>query len=928
MWAFVFGGSGKGDEGGGGGSDPPTQPGTPLADNWTSIQLPRWIVPDYYELNLLNINFRKDVFNGLVVIHLNVTAPTRFIVVHYDEDALSVSPKDIHLRSKSAKLNNLQEQGPVRIDVRKELQYALLWFEKDGRVLDIGSYALTIRFSGNFTGRLRGFYTSHYERVDGVKKPIAVTQFEATEARKAFPCLDEPFMKAGFQINITAPPGYHALSNMPIVSKIPANEEYTTFVFDRSPAMSTYLVAYVISDFVATRGETLDGIPVTVWTPPGQAESGNYALQIAKHTLPYYASVFGIKYALPKLDMVAIPDFSAGAMENWGLVTYVDSGLLVDDKVSSEEDKQRVADLVTHELAHQWFGNLVTMEWWDDLWLNEGFAEFIQYKGTNAAEPHWRALEQFVPIDLLDAFDADGTQYSHPIAANVSNPAEIGEIFDDISYGKGSAVLRMLEAWMDGQLGEGGFLRRVGKYLETYRMGSAKTEDLWRALSDEKINVTAQMRTWTDQQGYPVLNVSVKGNELVLYQSRFFHSSLVPHEPNSQLWSIPLTYMLPEAAGVPKTLTAIVHKKSQVVRIAEGAKVLVNPGRVGVYRVAYQPEMYSWLEANLHTLSPVDRGGIIDDAISLILSGTSPTASPGLALLRPLRNETDSIVWQIVLRSLETLELSMRMHSGWDNLRAFKRGLLDNVVKSVGWEESSTDLQNDMSNTTDLHPRALLRSSILSKAVALGHTDTVKTALKYFDQIQHNKSLELDPDVMNVVYEAGVLWSDSAAYEWVYDQYTKSHGLPSQIALRLLSALCSSQVPNHQLRTLKLALSKQLRHRQDASGIFVMVAQRGGPTGAIMAWTLLRERWEDVVRVMGPRVNKVVGGVVGMMGMESWIAEAEQVFVERKGWAGDGKGVPFRAEVVVRKAVEKARQRVLFNQRYGNEVDRWITTQL
>jgi aminopeptidase N len=303
------------------------------------------------------------------------------------------------------------------------------------------SCELYIRFSGNLsTTTLRGFYLS---KVSSSSSVLATTQFEPTDARRAFPCLDDPSFKATFNISITAPSEFHALSNMPQIKNHLTNQATTT-EFQQTKPMSTYLVAFIISDFQSISSKTAQGVHVAVYTRPGFSSLGKYALETAVKCLEFYDKIFNISYPLPKLDLIAIPDFAAGAMENWGLVTFRETALLYDDTSNrfSSWNKQQVAQVIAHELAHQWFGNLVTMKWWSDLWLNEGFAEFMEYKAINAIQPSWMMQEQFVYSELFRSLKADQSAFTHSIAVPVSDPTEIEEIFDDISYGKGASVLR------------------------------------------------------------------------------------------------------------------------------------------------------------------------------------------------------------------------------------------------------------------------------------------------------------------------------------------------------------------------------------------------------------------------------------------------------------------------------------------------------
>jgi aminopeptidase N len=371
------------------------------------------------------------VFDGTCDVDLRILEPTPFIVVH-----------NLQLSTRLIALSSL-DLGSVpvfdRAEYRPQEEYSVFYFAND---IAPGQYRLSLGFNATLSRSMEGFYSSRYTAPDGTDRFLATTQFEPTYARKAFPCLDEPGMKAVFEISIAVERGYHALSNMPVnnTKQVGGLTEYN---FNPTLTMSSYLVAFVVSDFESISTRTKNGINVSVYTKPSMTYLGKYALAAAAAMLDYYQTAYGIEFPLPKCDLIAIPDFQAGAMENWGLITFRDTALLYDPQSSTETSKERVAEVVAHELAHQWFGNLVTMKWWNDLWLNEGFAEFMEYKAVNAYEPNWKMLETFIPYDLVRALHADESAYTHSIALPVNNPNEINNIFDDISYGKGSSVLRL-----------------------------------------------------------------------------------------------------------------------------------------------------------------------------------------------------------------------------------------------------------------------------------------------------------------------------------------------------------------------------------------------------------------------------------------------------------------------------------------------------
>ncbi|CAH2040953.1 unnamed protein product [Thlaspi arvense] len=426
-------------------------------------RLPKFAAPRRYDIKL-----KPDLvtckFSGAVEISVDVVAETKFIVFNAADLAIDSSSVRFTDQTGSKVLKALE------VELFEDDEIVVVEFPEN---LSPGIGVLCVAFEGTLNDKMKGFYRSTYEH-NGEKKNMAVTQFEPADARRCFPCWDEPACKATFKITLEVPAELVALSNMPVFDE-KVDGSIRTVCYQESPIMSTYLVAVVIGLFDYVEDHTPDGIKVRVYCQVGKASQGKFALDVAVKTLELYKKYFEVPYSLPKLDMVAIPDFAAGAMENYGLVTYRETALLYDDKHSAAANKQRVATVVAHELAHQWFGNLVTMEWWTHLWLNEGFATWVE----------------------------------------INHAAEIDEIFDAISYRKGASVIRMLQSY----LGPECFQRALASYIKKYACSNAKTEDLWAVLEEESGQpVTKIMNSWTKQKGYPVVSVKVNDKELVFEQ--------------------------------------------------------------------------------------------------------------------------------------------------------------------------------------------------------------------------------------------------------------------------------------------------------------------------------------------------------------------------------------------------------------------------
>lgn len=477
---------------------------------WKNFRLPDFIQPVHYDLEV-KVLMEEDRYTGIVSISVNLSKDTRDLWLHIRETRITKLPE---LRRPSG------EQVPIRrcFEYKKQ-EYVVIQAEEDLAATSGDSvYRLTIEFEGWLNGSLVGFYRTTYTE-DGQTKSIAATDHEPTDARKSFPCFDEPNKKATYNISLIHPKEYSALSNMPVEKEETLDNDWKKTTFMKSVPMSTYLVCFAVHQFTSIQRTSRSGKPLTVYVQPNQKQTAEYAANITKAVFDFFEDYFAMEYSLPKLDKIAIPDFGTGAMENWGLVTYRETNLLYDPLLSASSNQQRVASVVAHELVHQWFGNIVTMDWWDDLWLNEGFASFFEFLGVNHAEADWQMLSQVLLEDVLPVQEDDSLMSSHPVVVTVSTPAEITSVFDGISYSKGASILRMLQDWITPEK----FQKGCQIYLENFKFKNAKTSDFWDSLEKASNQpVKEVMDTWTSQMGYPVVTVSGKQN---VTQKRFLLDS-------------------------------------------------------------------------------------------------------------------------------------------------------------------------------------------------------------------------------------------------------------------------------------------------------------------------------------------------------------------------------------------------------------------
>lgn len=552
---------------------------------------------------------------------------------------------------------------------------------------------------------------------------------------------------------------------MPIVSEKELEENLRLVKFDRTPIMSTYLVAVVVGEYDHVEGKSDDGVLVRVFTPVGKKEQGVFALEVATKVLPYYKQYFNIAYPLPKMDLIAISDFSAGAMENWGLVTYRESMILVDPENTSMSHKQSIALTVGHETAHQWFGNLVTMEWWTHLWLNEGYASFTEFLCVNKLFPEYDIWTQFVTDMYTRALDLDSLESSHPIEVEVNHPHEIDEIFDEISYNKGASIIRMLHHY----LGDDDFRKGMHLYLTRHQYQNTKTEDLWNALSESSSKpVTQVMTTWIKQMGYPVISATSvpKGTKrvLTLRQSKFTSCNVKTNE--NILWAVPITI---STAKRPNDIVynEVMYGKELTVEIDDVDDddwIKINPGTVGYFRTRYTPEMLRTFIPSIAngTLPPLDRLGLVDDLFALVAAGRAPT-SQALELIEAYRNEKNYTVWQSITNAVNRLNVLIShttLQSEYDkyNLRLFKP-----ISDYLGWDPKPNESHLDV----------LLRSLVLNMLIACGDTAAIEEGKRRFELHANGKCL-LPADLRSACYRAVVQNGDLKIYERMLSLYRKT----------------------------------------------------------------------------------------------------------------------------------------------------------
>ncbi|XP_029018909.1 endoplasmic reticulum aminopeptidase 2 [Betta splendens] len=857
-----------------------------LSFPWSRLRLPRYIVPLHYRI-LLQPDLTNLSFTGSVQIQIDVQNNTNWVVLHSKRLQISRATILDH------KLSRLSEQVLPVLHNPSHEQIGIF----SPRVLSTGQkYFLYIEFSSELADGFYGFYRSSYRTSTGETRTLASTHFEPTSARMAFPCFDEPSFKANFSVRIRRSPEYISLSNMPVIKTLEVGDGLLEDWFAPSVQMSTYLVAFVICDFKSVTATTSSGVKVSIYAAPEKWQQTHYALEVAVKMLDFYEKYFNIRYPLPKQDLIAIPDFQSGAMENWGLTTYRETSLLFDPLTSSVSDKLWVTMVIGHELAHQWFGNLVTMDWWNDIWLNEGFARYMEYISVEATYPELK-VEEYLLHTCFAAVGHDSLNSSRPISSPADNPTQIKEMFDTVSYDKGACVLHMLRHFLTDEVFQSGIVR----YLRKYSYRNARNRDLWDSListcseedfisgkhcytssqsaknaylfAGEHMDLVAMMNTWTLQKGVPLVTVSRKGSRLLLRQDRFLRTVL-PSDPlwptlqQGFLWHIPLTYKTDASSSIHRHLMTT-HTDS--IDVGEDVGwVKVNTDMTGYYVVHYEDDgwdvMTKLLRENHTALSYKDRTHLIHNAFQLVTAGHLPIFK-ALDLIGYLLLETHTVPLLEGLGYLETFyhiiekrnEPEM-MHSLGVYILQFFRAVIDQQT----WSDSGSVSERR------------LRSEVLALACHLDDAPCVEQARLHFKGwLQSNGTLSLPTDVAETVFAVGAR-DDSG---WVSLLHAYNISLSAAQKEKILFALTRSRDADKLQRLLELGLEGKVIRLQDLSSVILMVSRN--PQGHHLAWNFVKENWDSLVQRLQLGsfcMRNIIIGTTGQFSFPEELTEVQSFF--------------------------------------------------
>ncbi|XP_076854128.1 endoplasmic reticulum aminopeptidase 2 [Brachyhypopomus gauderio] len=819
---------------------------------WSKVRLPNYIIPVHYHL-LLHPNLTTLRFSGSVKIEIDVKNNTNWVVLHCK--GLEITTATVLDESEA----HLFEKVHPVLEYPPHEQIAIF----SPKILTTGEkYFLYLEFSAALGDGFYGFYKSSYKTPSGETRFLASTHFEPTSARMAFPCFDEPIFKANYSVRIRRGPLHIALSNMPIEQTVELASGLLEDRFEASVQMSSYLVAFIICDFRSVSRQTSTGIDVSVYAVPHKWHQTHYALEAAVNILEFYEKYFNIYYPLPKLDLIAIPDFQSGAMENWGLTTYRETSLLYDPDVSSTSDKLWVTMVIGHELAHQWFGNLVTMEWWNDIWLNEGFARYMEFVSVEATYPQLK-VEDYLLNTCFAAIGQDSLNSSRPITSSAENPTQIKEMFDTVSYDKGACILHMLRNFLTDDV----FQRGIVRYLRKFKYRNARNEDLWNSLvntcseedftsgeycysdkqasknaynfAGEHIDLKTMMKTWVLQKGIPLVSVTRQGRKLHVEQERFL-KTVQPGDPTwhslqaGYLWQIPLTYKTSHSSTEMRHILEI---KSEVLVLDEDVDwVKFNTDMNGYYIINYDTEgwdaLIGLLGANHSALSFKDRANLIHNAFQLVTAGRL-TLDRALDLITYLKSETHNVP---LLEGIGYLEFFYKMvqkrnlDDVTQNLKTYILQYFGDVIQKQTWSSEGTVSDRRM------------RSELLSLACDLGFAPCLEKAKQFYHNwVKSNGSGSLPTDVMETIYMVGA--QDDSGWNYLLEKYTVS--MSASEKSKILSALASNKDSRKLQRLLELGMEGVDIRTQDLPSLIYYVARN--PAGHFLSWNFVKKNWNELV---------------------------------------------------------------------------------
>jgi aminopeptidase N len=851
----------------------------------TPGKLPKQVVPEEYAVRIAP-EIEKRTFTGSETVKLKVSAPVRQLVLNARELKITKAALDGKALPASA----------IKLDPKQETLTLTLASQ-----LPAGPHDLELEFAGKINQQGQGLYYAPYqEQGTGAKKVMLGTQFEATDARRFFPCWDEPSFRARFQLTAVVPENFTAVSNMPIEkeTKVAGGKEVR---FAATPPMASYLNVFCAGELDAIntkKGEVNHGVLAT----KGKAEMGRYALESSQQILDYFNDYFGVPYPLPKLDHIAVPGGFGGAMENWGGITYYESRLLFDPERSSAETKQGIYEVIAHETAHMWFGDLVTMAWWDNLWLNEGFASWMGTKCTAKFNPDWETwLSKNVPRDPSrrggigkeGAMEGDARSTTHPIQQPIANEAEASSAFDDITYRKGMSFIRMLESF----LGEDVFRDGIRKYMAAHKLSNSTTADLWNALADTSGKPVAEIAAaWTQQPGFPVVKVARDaGGKITLTQERFtVHFAKAPPLE----WKIPLTYTTP---GEPATASLLMTAKSmELPKVAGDLAVKLNVEGAGNYRVQYDDASWKLLLAELPKLSSADRVNLLSDAWALVQANRAPL-SLYLDLVEKLPAKDELAEREQIMHVFDFINRLLASQPPRESFQKYARSILRPSFDLVGWEPRSGESVKI----------ATLRTSLIH---ALGDLEDKEIVAGCRDRFQKylTDPKSLAPDLRPPVFAVVGRYADEATWDKLHELGLETTSIEEK--QNYYDALAGAVDPKLAARTLEISLGDEL---PTSRAIFLVAKVARESERPDVAWTFAKAHMKQLLaKADALAANSYAPGLFTFFSERARIAELERYAKS---------DLPPTAAKDVAKAVDEVGFRAELKPRLLTQIASWIS---
>nr|XP_033491056.1 aminopeptidase N-like [Epinephelus lanceolatus] len=900
---------------------PPVTTPAPSNEPWDQYRLPKNLVPDHYNVTLWprltpDETTKLYIFTGHSSVEFMCAEETDLILIHSNK--LNYTKFENDIMAKLTSVSGAKAPSIKSSWLQTVTQYLVIHL--DGKLKKDQKYHLYTEFTGELADDLGGFYRSEYIE-DGKKKVVATTQMQPTDARKAFPCFDEPAMKAIFHITLKHDSGTVALSNGEVKESSTKNNIQTT-VFKPTEKMSTYLLAFIVSDF-AYINNTIDDVLIRIFARKSaiNAGQGEYALNKTGPILKFFEEYYNYSYPLPKSDQIALPDFNAGAMENWGLITYRETALLYDEAFSSNSNKQRIATIIAHELAHMWFGNLVTLRWWNDLWLNEGFASYVEYLGADHAEPKWNVKDLIVLGDVHRVFAVDALASSHPLSSkeeDIKTPAQISELFDAISYSKGASVLRMLSDFLTEEV----FTVGLRTYLTEFAFGNTVYTDLWDHLQMAVVanktklpdSVHNIMNTWVLQMGFPVVTINTTTG--AVSQEHFLldpDSEVTTDSPFKYQWIVPIQWMK------TKDIQGLKWLESKSATINEmkttGAEwVLANLDVVGYYRVNYDQgnwdKLLNVLTTNHELIPVINRAQLVDDAFNMARAKVIRTEL-ALDTTKYLNKEREYMPWESALTNLDFFYLMFDRSEVYGPMQTYLRKQVTPLFK---YYENMTD---SWSKVPDGHMDQYNQVNAISLACRTGHEECQNLTKTWFKQWMDTDENQINPNLRSTVYCNAIAAGGAKEWEFAWSKF--ENATIATEAEKLRSALACTKQPWLLNRYLEYTLNPDMIRKQDATSTIVYIANN--VVGQPLAWDFVRARWSYIFTQYGGgsfSFSNLINGVTKRFSTDFELQQLKQ-FKEDNSEVGFGSGT-----LAVDQSIERTTSNIKWIKDNKDNVLKWF----